>query len=309
MTKPLISVVIATYNGEQFLSQQLDSIINQTYNNLEIIVVDDKSTDATAAIVAAYSKKYPNIKLVVNEQNLGYVKNFEKGFLLANGEFVAPCDQDDIWYLDKIQVLFDELGEHEIVYCNSELINNNGEKLHKKLSDIKNLTSFSNCLNFTIGNTPAGHAMLIRKALIKRCIPFPTMVPHDFWLGFVATCFGPIKYCDKVLVQYRQHSSNVFGAVKVAGEKTTMRKKNTKAFAQQLAKEKMQLLFEKCPDTLTYQKQVLRDLNSSYQGFSLGNNWLRMMTFFKNWQTILAFKKKPTFRKWLFCIKMFVMIK
>lgn len=309
MHNPLISVVIATYNGEQFLGKQLDSIIKQTYQNLEIIIVDDQSTDNTVAIVKAYAEKYPKIKLVANEQNLGYVENFEKGFLLANGNLIAPCDQDDIWYHNKLEILLQQLGDHEIVYCNSELIDKNGEKLHKNLSDFKHLRSFDNCLNYTIGNTAAGHAMLIKKEVITRCIPFPTMIPHDFWLGFVATCVGPIKYYDKVLVQYRQHSSNVFGAVKVAGEKKAIRKKNNKTTQQKLARQKMQLLYEKCPDNLPYQKQVLCNLNSSYKSFSLANNWLRMITFFKNWQSILAFKNKPKYRKWLFCIKMFIMVK
>ena len=309
MYQPLISVVIATYNGEEFLASQLESIISQTYSNIEVIVVDDKSTDNTAFIVEKYAAQYSNIRLVINEINLGYVKNFEHGFLLAKGDIIAPCDQDDIWYNTKIELLFQQMHNHEIVYCNSELIDANGAKLHKNLSEIKHLQSFDNCLNYTIGNTAAGHAMLIKKEVITRCIPFPTMIPHDFWLGFVATCNGPIKYYDQVLIQYRQHGNNVFGAVKVAGEKKVVRKKNSKTTDQKLARERMELLYKKCPDNLVYQKQVLHDLYSSYQSFSMANNWRRMITFFKNWESILAFKNKPTYRKLLFCLKMFVMIK
>lgn len=309
MYQPLVSVVIATYNGEQFIAKQLDSIVNQTYSNIEVIVVDDRSTDGTAALVNIYSEKYANVWLVVNEQNLGYVKNFEKGFLLAKGDIIAPCDQDDIWDVRKIEVLLAEMGNHEIVYCNSSLIDANDQPLHKNLSDIKHLRSFDNCLNYTIGNTAAGHAMLIKKEVIERCIPFPTMIPHDFWLGFVATCVGPIKYVNQLLVQYRQHGSNVFGAVKVEGAKKVFRKKNSKATEQALARERMRLLYEKCPEALIYQKTVLHKLYTSYQSFSLVNNWVRMLTFFKNWEPILAYKNKPKFRKLLFCLKMFVMIK
>jgi glycosyltransferase involved in cell wall biosynthesis len=309
MYQPLVSVVIATYNGEAFLAKQLDSIANQTYSNIEVIVVDDRSTDSTALLVNTYVEKYQNVKLFINDQNLGYVKNFEKGFLLAKGDFIAPSDQDDIWEPNKIEILLNEIGEHEIVYCNSCLIDENDHPLHKKLSDIKTLRDFDTCLNFTIGNTPAGHAMLINKSLLQRCIPFPTMMPHDFWLCFVATCIAPIKYIDQILVQYRQHSSNVFGAVKVEGGKKVVRKKTVKATKQALAKERMRWLYETCPQTLTYQKGVLFKLYTSYQSFSLVNNWVRMVTFFKNWEAILAYKKKSTFRKLLFCLKMFVMIK
>lgn len=307
--QPLVSIVLATYNGENFLGRQMDSILNQTYPNLEIIVVDDKSTDNTSYLIKNYAAKYSNIKFFTNETTLGYVKNFEKGFLLAKGELIAPCDQDDVWDKDKIGILVNEIGDHEIIYANSELIDGNGEKLHKKLSDIKHLRSFDNCLNYTIGNTAPGHGMLIKKEVIERCIPFPTMVPHDFWLGFVATCHGPIKFYDKVLVQYRQHIDNVFGAMKVGNVKKVPRKKISKLQTQNLAKERMRLLYEKCPDNLTENKKVLLALHTSYQNFSFKNNWLRMRTFFKYRKEILAYKNKPPFRKWLFCFKMFVMIK
>ena len=137
MYQPLVSVVIATYNGQQFLASQIESIINQTYTNIEVIVLDDKSIDNTVLIVEKYAAQYPNIRLVINEENLGYIKNFEKGFLLVKGDVIAPCDQDDIWYSNKIEVLLQHMGNHEIVYCNSELIDVNGNKLHKNLSDIK----------------------------------------------------------------------------------------------------------------------------------------------------------------------------
>ncbi|MBC7720865.1 MAG: glycosyltransferase family 2 protein, partial [Pedobacter sp.] len=291
--QPLVSVVVATYNGENFLGRQMDSILNQTYPNLEIIVVDDKSTDNTSYLIKNYAAKYSHIKVFINEITLGYVKNFEKGFLLAKGELIAPCDQDDVWDSNKISILVSEIGDHEIIYSNSELIDGNGEKLHKKLSDIKHLRSFDNCLNYTIGNTAPGHGMLIKREVIKRCIPFPAMVPHDFWLGFVATCNGPIKFYDKVLVQYRQHINNVFGAMKMVDAKKTPRKKISKLQTQNLAKEKMRLLYEKCPDNLTEQKKVLLALYTSYQNFSFKNNWLRMRTFFKYRKEILAYKNKP----------------
>ena len=307
--QPLVSVVIATFNGENFLGRQMDSIINQTYPNIEIIVVDDKSTDNTAYLIKNYAAKHANIKFILNATNLGYVRNFEKGFQLATGEFIAPCDQDDVWDIDKINILVNQIGNHEIVFSNSELIDSNGEKLNKKLSDIKHLQSFDNCLNYTIGNTAPGHGMLIKKALIERCIPFPTMIPHDFWLGFVATCKGSIKFCNQVLVQYRQHTSNIFGAIKVGAAKKMKRNKQNKKITQALTIERMRLLYEKCPDNLIEHKKVLLDLYTSYQSFSLKNNWLRMMTFFKYRKEILAYKNKSAFRKWLFCFKMFVMIK
>jgi glycosyltransferase involved in cell wall biosynthesis len=199
---PLISVVVATYNGARYIREQLDSIIHQTYPNLEIVITDDRSTDETMSILEEYANQYSNIRVYQNETNLRYVKNFEKGMGLAKGDFIAPSDQDDIWELDKLQVLMDHIGYHAIVYCNSVLIDAAGKEMTQKLSDIKRLDSFDSCLNYAIGNSAPGHAMLIRKQVIIDCGVFPTMIPHDYWLGFVATFNSQVYFLDKVMPMY-----------------------------------------------------------------------------------------------------------
>lgn len=306
--KPLVSVVLATYNGERFLPKQLESILSQTYKNLEVIAVDDCSTDNTVEILKSFAANDKRIKLVVNDKNVGYVRNFENGLKLSTGAFLAPSDQDDVWQADKIERLLAEIEDNEIVYANSELIDSDDKSLGKKLSDIKRLLSFDDCLTYAIGNTAPGHGMLIKKELADRCYPFPQMIPHDYWLGFVATCAKPIKYIDIVLVQYRQHTQNVFGAVKVAEGKRKKKKFSQQEKLQQI-RQRMRLLYEKCPQELTVQKEVYRRLNESYQDFSINNNFNRMMLFFQHRDKILAFKNKPPFRKWLFCFKMFYKIK
>jgi glycosyltransferase involved in cell wall biosynthesis len=308
---PLISVVVATYNGARFIGAQLDSIVQQTYPNIEVIVVDDRSTDNTATILHTYATQYSNIKVFVNEENLGYVKNFEKGMLLATGDFIAPSDQDDIWLPEKLSILMRERGDHLIVYCNSELINDENQKIGKKLSDIKRLVSYDDCLTYAIGNAAAGHAMLFPRSLVANCVPLPTMIPHDYWLGFVATFTSPLKYIDTPLVLYRQHNANVFGATKIKSADGTIpkRKKKTTTQENEEAKERMRLLYEKCPDHLIEQKEVYRLLNKSYQDFSLSNNFLRMYLFFKYNKRMMAFKHRSLLRRWLFCLKMFFKIK
>jgi glycosyltransferase involved in cell wall biosynthesis len=308
---PLISVVVATYNGAKFIGAQLDSILTQTYPNIEIIIVDDNSTDETQQILHQYAATNNNIKIHINSTNLGYVKNFEKGMLLATGDFIAPSDQDDIWLPDKLSILMHERGDHVIVYCNSELIDEQNKKIGKKLSDIKRLVSYDDCLTYAIGNAAAGHAMLFPRSLVAECVPLPTMIPHDYWLGFVATFTSPLKYIDTPLVLYRQHDANVFGAAKIKSADGTVpkRKKKTKAQENEEARERMRLLYEKCPTRLTEQKEVYRLLHRSYQSFSLYHNFLRMYLFFKYNKRIMAFKHRSLLRRWLFCLKMFIKIK
>jgi glycosyltransferase involved in cell wall biosynthesis len=307
-TYPLVSIVLATYNGERFLKEQLESILVQTYPNIEVIVVDDCSSDNTISILKEFVEKDRRIKIFINEENIGYVRNFEKGLRLASGSYIAPSDQDDIWKEEKISVLMKEMNNYEIVYCNSELIDDNGNSLHKKLSDIKRLLSYDDCLTYAIGNTAPGHGMIITKELVERCLPFPTMIPHDYWLGFVATCRQPIKFVDIPLVKYRQHTQNVFGAVKVIGGKRIKKKANKKKRLSDI-RERMRLLYEKCPWELKEQKRIYHDLLKSYESFSLKNDIRRMMLFFKYRDKILAYKNKSDFRKWLFCFKMFFKIK
>ena len=118
---PLVSVVMATYNGERFIGAQLNSILEQTYPNLEVIIVDDGSTDGTANLLKQYAERFNNIRLFFNEQNIGYVRNFEKGMLLAAGEFLALSDQDDIWDKQKLSLLMQEIGDYPIAVSYTHL--------------------------------------------------------------------------------------------------------------------------------------------------------------------------------------------
>ncbi len=306
--KPLVSIVMATYNGARFLREQLDSIVNQTYPNIEVIIVDDRSTDDTVAILNEYAAKHSNIKVYVNHVNLGYVKNFEKGMLLATADYISPCDQDDIWLPNKTQFLMDNLGDNAIVYCNSAIINGAGELTGKNLSDTKHLQTYNDCLQYTIGNTAAGHAMIITRKTVLDSVPLPTMIPHDYWLGFVATFDSQLLFVDEPLVHYRQHDANVFG-VKTDGVKKVKKVKPTKEVVQAKARERMRLLYEKCPAYLTEQKAAFAGLSKSYESFSLINNFNRMRLFFKYRDRILAYKNRSEWRKVLFSIKMFWMIK
>ncbi|WP_295651543.1 glycosyltransferase family 2 protein [uncultured Mucilaginibacter sp.] len=308
IAQPLVSVVMATYNGSRFLREQLDSIVNQTYPNLEIIVVDDCSTDDTVAILNAYAAKYANIKVYVNEVNLGYVKNFEKGLLLSTANYISPCDQDDIWLPNKTEFLMAKLAGNAIVYCNSAIINEAGELTGKKLSETKYLQTYDDCLQYTIGNTAAGHAMILTRKTMLDSMPLPTMIPHDYWLGFVATFESQLLFVDEPLVWYRQHSANVFG-VKTEGVKKVKKVKPAKEVIQAKARERMRLLYEKCPDYLTEQKAAFAGLSTSYESFSLINDFNRMRLFLKYRDRILAYKNRSEWRKILFSIKMFWMIK
>ena len=115
MQESLISVALCTYNGEKFLREQIDSILAQTYKNLEIVIVDDCSTDKTTNIINAYAEKDKRIKLFQNASNLGFNKNFERALGLTSGEYIAISDQDDIWLPQKLQSLLDNIKNNWLI--------------------------------------------------------------------------------------------------------------------------------------------------------------------------------------------------
>src|ERR1700709_1166359 len=138
MPPQLVSIALCTYNGAAYLKEQLDTLVNQTYPNCEIICVDDCSTDNTVEILKQYTHSYPQIKLHINSKNLGYTKNFEKAIGLCSGEYIALCDQDDIWDKNKISIMSLLIGDNMLAYHDSAFVDENGNPLNKKISDVRN---------------------------------------------------------------------------------------------------------------------------------------------------------------------------
>ena len=303
---PFVSVVIATYNGERFLEEQLDSVFEQTYPNLEIIAVDDYSSDTTVSILHQFALSHSNMKVFANERNIGAIKTFEKGISLSTGNFIALCDQDDIWDRHKIELLMREMNGKEMVFCDSEFIDETGKTINRKISDIKNLSTYNNCSPFIIANCISGHAVVFRREIAIAAIPFPSYIIHDWWLAFVASSKGVVHFVNLPLVQYRQHADNFIGAIKVKG-----RSKKRETHYEVIAKirSRIGIFYETCPDTNIEAKKILKKLKRSYRSFSVENNFLRMIVFYRYRSELLALKKRTAIRKWLFCLKMFFKIK
>jgi glycosyltransferase involved in cell wall biosynthesis len=206
---PLISVVVCTYNGAQFLSEQLDSLLAQSYAPVEILVCDDASTDGTALIAKEYAAKDQRIRLHLNEQNIGYNRNFEKGLLLACGAYIAVCDQDDIWKPEKLQKLM-----HLFISEETLLVHAQSVRFTKSVPAIEHYTARhyftgSDVKKLFYFNTIAGHNMLLRKELLQYALPLPPGVFYDWWLALAAAIYGSINGTSEVLTFHRAHTGNV----------------------------------------------------------------------------------------------------
>ncbi|PNQ73662.1 hypothetical protein C1T31_04810 [Hanstruepera neustonica] len=295
----LVSVIISTYNGSKFIETQLKSLINQTYNNLDIIVVDDASTDNTKEIVNTFAKEYKNITTQYYEKNVGYIKNFERGMSLAKGSLIATCDQDDWWDPTKIEKLVNNIGDHDIIYCDSGFTNQYLETSGNSFSKIKNLISSNDPLNFVIENCVSGHASLIKKSLFDKSTPFPDLIPYDWWLTFMASLNNGITYHDEILVKYRFHDNNTI----------VSDKKNIDKEAKLLEKKHRVHQFHEAIPENHYAKKVLRQIDNSYSNFSFVNNIKRVTVFLLNSHALLKILKKSYFKKMIFCFSMFFKVK
>jgi glycosyltransferase involved in cell wall biosynthesis len=307
---PLVSVVIGTFNGEHFLEEQLRSVLTQTYTHLEILAIDDGSSDGTVSMLREYAALDPRIRVVVNERNLGFIRNFEKGCGLSTGHWIALCDQDDYWMPDKVEKMVAAIGQYPMVYCDSELCGEDLQPLGKKISDLVHYQSFDDCRQLCVFSRMYGHATLITRELFDKASPFMEEVPHDGWLAFHATLYGGVSYLPVVLVKYRQHAGNVFGVVgrkKKKQEKVQLAEKKRKELAR--VRIRMEAYCRACPDGLVPQKRLLKALVNSYRSFSPANDIRRVWLFLTNYKLLLAVKNYSNTRKILFCFKMLVKIK
>jgi glycosyltransferase involved in cell wall biosynthesis len=281
MTEPLVSVALCTYNGGQYLSQQLDTLISQTYAHIEIIVVDDCSTDDTFAILTRYANKYPQFKLHQNAHNLGYVKNFERAVKLCTGDLIALCDQDDIWHPEKISLQVNAIGNNVLIYHDSEFVKQNGEKMNRKMSDIMNLYRGSQPEAFLFFNCVSGHSILMKKELLNEALPLKSSYFHDWWLAYVATNIGTIDFVPQCLVQYRQHNQSDTNVLRLKRKES----KQKSASVQKL--ERIQQWLKYCAEYPRNKHPKI--INQFYKAFNT-----RMHSFLSFELSRLLFKYKKT---------------
>ena len=202
---PLVSIAVATYNGGKYLRVQLDTLIAQTYTNLEIIVSDDGSDDGTLTTLNEYAGRYPHFSVYNNAAPHGIKKNFENAIKYCNGTYIAFCDQDDVWMPEKIEKLVNNIGDYSLIYHNSLFVDYEGNSLGKTFASKLKLYEGFDSRAFLMCNTVSGHALLFHRRMMDIALPFPDARHHDWWLAFRAAEHGGVKYIDEVLVHYRQH--------------------------------------------------------------------------------------------------------
>lgn len=205
----LISVALCTYNGALYLEDQLFSIVNQSYKNLEIIILDDCSEDDTIAIIENFQEADSRIKLYRNEKNIGFNQNFLNAIGLCSANYIALSDQDDIWMLDKIDRMISQIGDNLLFYHNSAYINEQDELNGRSTLSAHRFVKGYCSRELLLNNCVAGHACLIKKELIALVPAIPANFYYDWWLAYTAACVGRIGFTNEILVKYRLHQHSI----------------------------------------------------------------------------------------------------
>lgn len=220
-----IDILMATYNGSEYLHEQIDSIFHQTEKDWHLIIRDDGSNDDTPSLLVELAKQHPNKITVVQDSkgNLGPLSNFNELCQYSTAPYCSFSDQDDIWLPDKLSRAFEEMQILEnnsspnaplMVYADRSIIDSKGKAVvdsyykHQNI-DADSYSRLANNLGFCVA---AGSTMLVNRILLEKSHPIPKQARmHDTWIELIATGLGNKTYFDEVALSYRRHDNNVSG--------------------------------------------------------------------------------------------------
>lgn len=199
--QPLISVIMPAYNAEKFIGQAIESVITQTYQNWELLIIDDDSSDATTQIAWSYAQRNERIRVYQKQKNTGVAQSRNWGFALARGEWIALLDSDDIWYADKLEKQL-QLGKKsgaKVVYCAYEMMDTDGNKVSDFM--VPECVSYSYLLKRNV--ISCSTAFLAREVIQEN--QFSTEYYHEdyaLWLTLLKKGY-PAAGCREILAGYR----------------------------------------------------------------------------------------------------------
>jgi glycosyltransferase involved in cell wall biosynthesis len=201
-----VSVCLASYNGEKFILEQIDSILSQISNNSEVIVSDDGSCDRTVELVKGIRDK--RVRLIQGPRR-GLVKNFENALNHVSKDIIFLSDQDDIWLPHKVTEVSKKLTEFDLVISDAKVVDQNLALIHDSLLDFSGARSIRS-ISHILRNSFTGCCMAFNRKVLDYALPFPKyIVMHDWWIGLVACSFLRVCFLEQALILYRRHESNV----------------------------------------------------------------------------------------------------
>lgn len=225
-----ISVCMATYNGERFVAEQLQSILNQLGPDDEVVISDDGSTDNTINIVRAFGDS--RLRLLAGQSFRSVVLNFENALKYAKGEYIFLADQDDVWLPNKVDRMLTELQVVDLVVSDCTFVDETGQIIGASYFNTYN--SGRGVVKNFIKNTYLGNCMAFRRSVLSVILPFPASLCkasklslyHDVWIGILVNILFRVRFIPEVLSAYRRHSANA--------SPTEMSAKSSNSFSKKL---------------------------------------------------------------------------
>jgi glycosyltransferase involved in cell wall biosynthesis len=227
---PKVSVVVATYNGSEYLAEQIESILAQTRAPTEIIVSDDGSSDSTLDIVTTFQNAQPRKggpvwRVLSRKKPRGVAGNFASALVVATGDLIAFADQDDLWEANKLETLISHFDYPRalLVHSDGRLIDAKGREMGSLMGALRLTPRERRALRggraldaLLRRNLVTGATMMIRRSLLDTALPIPPGWIHDEWLALIAAIQGGVVFDQRPLVRYRQHGANQIGAARLS---------------------------------------------------------------------------------------------
>ncbi|HXP53094.1 MAG TPA: glycosyltransferase family 2 protein [Bacteroidia bacterium] len=216
-----IDIVLSVYNGERYLSQQLESLLHQDHQNWQLIIRDDGSKDGSVNLINKFIRENPGKAQLVQDQlgNIGYSASFIELLKHSTANYIMFCDQDDVWYPNKISTLLQYIKQEEerhpakplLVFSNMHVINDKMEIIGTLKKQFR-LRQDISLQSFFLRNYIPGCGMLFNGQLLKDTIKTKNVIGYfDYWLILVCCAIGKVTYVDEPLMKYRLHENNAIG--------------------------------------------------------------------------------------------------
>lgn len=234
----MVTVLLAVFNGEKYLRQQIDSILAQTFSNIKILISDDGSTDGSPEIISEYCNKYPQIVSKLENAPTGSAKqNFARLLNNCDSDYIMFCDQDDVWLPQKIEKSLEAMQGAEgndcnipvLVHSDLKVVDRDLNLISNSFFEFQRLTPKNITLpKLLVQNYVTGCTVMINRALKQICGQIPKeCIMHDWWLAAVASLFGKTVCINEPTILYRQHEGNQVGAKASYGIALIKRKLHT----------------------------------------------------------------------------------
>ena len=221
-----VDILLATYNGEKYLKEQIESILTQTYSNFRLLISDDCSTDGTWSILNHYAGLDNRVIIHRNERNIGIVENYEFLLRQVQSEFFMYSDQDDVWRINKIEKCINKIKQDNagIIHTDLEVVDEYLNPIAPSFWDLKKIrkrVEFNSFESMFLNNYVTGCTIMARSDFIYRILPFPkgdSHLIHDYWTALIISNFSRMTYIDEPLIRYRQHHDNSVGSNRKSDE-------------------------------------------------------------------------------------------